>query len=165
MLTYLTSAAFYPEASPDWSRGEITLPLGVSRGTANCKRASCLLSCLWGWSTPRVPAYSPRMYTRAPNEELGSQPVLCLSQRNISPYAWNVSFSLSFSSLWNAKSLSVISWYLWSEFQITILSTTRRRKWQPTLVFLPGESQGWGEPGGLPSMGWQSRTRLKWLSS
>ena len=33
-----------------------------------------------------------------------------------------------------------------------------RRKWQPTPVFLPGESQGWeslgmGEPGGLPSMG------------
>ena len=28
-----------------------------------------------------------------------------------------------------------------------------RRKWQPTPVFLPGESQGWGEPGRLPSMG------------
>ena len=27
-----------------------------------------------------------------------------------------------------------------------------RRKWQPTPVFLPGESQGW-EPGGLLSMG------------
>ena len=27
-----------------------------------------------------------------------------------------------------------------------------RRKWQPTPVFLPGESQGW-EPRGLPSMG------------
>ena len=27
-----------------------------------------------------------------------------------------------------------------------------RRKWQPTPVFLPGESQGW-EPGRLPSMG------------
>ena len=27
-----------------------------------------------------------------------------------------------------------------------------RRKWQPTLVFLPGEPLGW-EPGGLPSMG------------
>ena len=84
-----------------------------------------------------------------------------------------------------------------------------RRKWQPTPVFLPGESQGWGslvgchlwgrtesdttgatqqqqqqeeemathssvlawripgtgEPGGLPSMGSQSRTRLKRLSS
>ena len=28
-----------------------------------------------------------------------------------------------------------------------------RRKWQPTPVFFPGESQGRGEPGGLPSMG------------
>ena len=28
-----------------------------------------------------------------------------------------------------------------------------RRKWQLTPVFLPGESQGWGELGGLPSMG------------
>ena len=27
-----------------------------------------------------------------------------------------------------------------------------RRKWKPTPVLLPGESQGW-EPGGLPSMG------------
>ena len=39
-----------------------------------------------------------------------------------------------------------------------------RRKWQPTPVFLPGESQGW-EPGGLPSMGLQSWTRLTWRSS
>ena len=28
-----------------------------------------------------------------------------------------------------------------------------RRKWQPTPVFLLGESQGRGEPGRLPSMG------------
>ena len=28
-----------------------------------------------------------------------------------------------------------------------------RRKWQLTPEFLPGESQGWGEPGGLSSMG------------
>ena len=28
-----------------------------------------------------------------------------------------------------------------------------RRKWRPTPVFLPGQSQGWGEPGGLPTMG------------
>ena len=34
-----------------------------------------------------------------------------------------------------------------------------RRKWQPTPVFLPGESHG-QEPGGLQSAGWQSRTRL-----
>ena len=30
-----------------------------------------------------------------------------------------------------------------------------RRKWQPIPVFLPGESQGPGEPGGLLSTGWQ----------
>ena len=40
-----------------------------------------------------------------------------------------------------------------------------RRKWQPTPVFLPGESQGQQEPGGLPSMGSQSWTQLKRLSS
>ena len=28
-----------------------------------------------------------------------------------------------------------------------------RRKWQPTLVFLPGEFPGTGESGGLPSLG------------
>ena len=39
------------------------------------------------------------------------------------------------------------------------------RKWQPTPVFLPGESQGWGEPGGLLSGVTQSWTRLKRLSS
>ena len=33
-----------------------------------------------------------------------------------------------------------------------------RRKWQPTPVFLPGESQG-REPGGLPSMGSHSVER------
>ena len=36
-----------------------------------------------------------------------------------------------------------------------------RRKWQPTPVFLPGESQGCLEPGGLPSMG-SHRVRHDW---
>ena len=40
-----------------------------------------------------------------------------------------------------------------------------RRKWQPTPVFLPGESQGWGSLVGCFSGVAQSRTRLKWLSS
>ena len=46
-----------------------------------------------------------------------------------------------------------------------------RRKWQPTPVFLPGESQGRGSLVGLGAW-WasvygvvQSRTQLKWLSS
>ena len=37
----------------------------------------------------------------------------------------------------SATSLSLFTFMHW------------RRKWQPTPVFLPGESQGW-EPGGLP---------------
>ena len=35
-----------------------------------------------------------------------------------------------------------------------------RRKWEPTPVFLPGEYHGQEKPGGLQSMGSQSRTRL-----
>ena len=38
-----------------------------------------------------------------------------------------------------------------------------RRKWQPTPVFLPGESQGWRSLVGFCL--WGRRTRLKWLSS
>ena len=40
-----------------------------------------------------------------------------------------------------------------------------RRKWQPTPVFLPGESQGWGAWWAAVYGIAQSRTRLKWLSS
>ena len=40
-----------------------------------------------------------------------------------------------------------------------------RRAWQPTPVFLPRESPGTEEPGGLQSMGLQSQTQLKWLST
>ena len=37
-------------------------------------------------------------------------------------------------------------------FTFTFHFHALERKWQPTPVFLPGESQG-REPGGLPSMG------------
>ena len=40
-----------------------------------------------------------------------------------------------------------------------------RRKWQPTPVFLPGESQGQGSLVGCCLWVTQSRTQLKWLSS
>ena len=40
-----------------------------------------------------------------------------------------------------------------------------RRKWQPTPVFLPGESQGWGSLLGCRLWVAQGRTRLKRLSS
>ena len=54
-------------------------------------------------------------------------------------------------------------------FQVQYLSETVqyvwRRNWQPTPVFLPGESLWTEEPGGLQSMGPQSQTRLKWLGT
>ena len=40
-----------------------------------------------------------------------------------------------------------------------------RRKWQPTPVFLPGESQGWGAWWAAVSWVTQSRTQLRRLSS
>ena len=48
-----------------------------------------------------------------------------------------------------ANSLSLFTFMHW------------RRKWQPTPVFLPGESPGREEPGGLPSMG-SHRVRHDW---
>ena len=41
----------------------------------------------------------------------------------------------------------------------------QRRQWQPTPVFLPGKIPEVEEPGGLPSVGLQSQTRLTRLSS
>ena len=52
-----------------------------------------------------------------------------------------------------ATSLSLFTFMHWS------------RKWQPTPVFLPGESQGWGRLVGCVYGVAQSRTRLKRLSS
>ena len=52
-----------------------------------------------------------------------------------------------------ATSLSLFTFMRW------------RRKWQPTPVCLPGESQGWGSLVGCHLWVAQSRTRLKRLSS
>ena len=52
-----------------------------------------------------------------------------------------------------AASLSLFTFMLWG------------RKWHPTPVFLPGESQGWGSLVGCRLWVVQSRTQLKRLSS
>ena len=49
-------------------------------------------------------------------------------------------------------------------FTFTFHFHALRRKWQPTPVFLPGESQGRGSLVGAVSVVAQSRTRLKRLS-
>ena len=46
-------------------------------------------------------------------------------------------------------------------FDLWVRKSPRRRAWQPTPVFLLGESHGWGRPGGLQSMGLQG-VRHNW---
>ena len=53
----------------------------------------------------------------------------------------------------------------WATSLLPFTFTHRRRKWQPTPVFLPGESQGQGSLVGCVSGVAQSRTQLKRLSS
>ena len=52
-----------------------------------------------------------------------------------------------------------------SDFTFTFHFHAWRRKWQPTPVFLPGESQGWQSQVGCIYGVTQSRTRLKRLNS
>ena len=73
-----------------------------------------------------------------------------------STLAWKIPWMEELQSLGSlrvghdwATSLSLFTFMHW------------RRKWQPTPVFLPGESQGREEPGRLPSMG-SHRVGLNW---
>ena len=50
-------------------------------------------------------------------------------------------------------------------FDLWVRKIPWRRAWQPTPVFLPGESPWTEEPGGLQSMELQSQTWLKQLST
>ena len=52
-----------------------------------------------------------------------------------------------------------------TEIKNTLGGTNWRRKWQPTPVFLPGESQGRGSLVGCHLWDHTESTRLKWLSS
>ena len=64
--------------------------------------------------------------------------------------------------------ISVGWWKPWGEGEETfhLPSVPRwRRKWQPTPVFLPGESHGWRSLVGCSNGVAQSQTRLKRLSS
>ena len=90
-----------------------------------------------------------------------------LSEKAMAPHsstlAWQIPWTEEpgrlqpMGSLWVghdwATSLSLFTFMHW------------RRKWQPTPVFLPGESQGRGSLVAAIDGVAQSRTQLKWLSS
>ena len=69
-----------------------------------------------------------------------------------STLAWRIPWTEEPARLQSTGSLRVRHDWVTSLSLFTFMHW--RRKWQPTPVFLPGESQGQGgEPGGLPPMG------------
>ena len=70
-----------------------------------------------------------------------------------STLAWKIPWTEEPGRLQSMGSLRV--WHYWATSLSLFTFMRWRRKWQPTPVFLPGESQGQGGPSGLPSMGSQ----------
>ena len=68
-----------------------------------------------------------------------------------STLAWKIAWMEEPGRLQSMRSLRVR--HNWAISLSLFTFTHWRRKWQPTPVFLPGESQGRGEPAGLPPMG------------
>ena len=75
---------------------------------------------------------------------------LCLSL-SISPSFISAEICFFFLN-WHVFDLQYCVSFRCTTMQFSYTYVHWRRTWQPTPVFLPGESQGW-EPGGLPSMG------------
>ena len=120
---------------------------------------------LWGAWLYRFPcSYSVGCI---PKNEIGKPSDMCWRRQwhltPVSTLAWKIPWTEEpgrLQSMWSlrvghdwATSLSLFTFMHW------------RRKWQPTPVFLPGESQGleawWAAVYGVA----QSQTWLKWLSS
>ena len=76
-----------------------------------------------------------------------------------STLAWKISWMEEPGGLQSMGSLRVR--YDWATSLSLFTFMHWRRKWQPTPVFLPGESQVWGGPSGLLSMG-SHRVRHNW---
>ena len=80
-----------------------------------------------------------------------------------STLAWKIPWTEEPGGLQSMGSLRVR--YDWVTSLSLFIFMHWRRKWQPTPVFLPGESQGWGSLMGCFYGVTQSQTGLKWLSS
>ena len=78
------------------------------------------------------------------------------------PLAWKIPWTEEPVMLQSMGSLRVRHDWATSLSLFTFLHW--RRKWQPTPVFLPGESRGWGAWWAAVYGVTQSQKRLKWLS-
>ena len=80
-----------------------------------------------------------------------------------STLAWKIPWTEEPGGLQSMGSLRVR--HDWATSLSLFTFTHWRRKWQPTPVFLPGESQGWGSLVGCRLWVAQGQTRLKQLNS
>ena len=79
-------------------------------------------------------------------------PKIILGEGNGTPLQYSCLENPMDGGAWKAAVHGVTrSWTRLSDFTFTFHFMIWRRKWQPTPVFLSGESQG--QPGGLPSLG------------
>ena len=89
-----------------------------------------------------------------------------IKEKAVAPHsstlAWKIPWTEEPGGLQSMGSLSRTQL---SDFTFTFHFVHRRRKWQPTPAFLPGESQGWGSLAGCCLWGRTESTRLKRLSS
>ena len=92
--------------------------------------------------------------------------LMTFMEKAMAPYsstlAWKISWTEEPGRLQSMGSLEVR--HDWAPSLSLFTFMHWGRKWQPTPVFLPGESQGWGAWWAAVYGVAQSRTRLKWLS-
>ena len=98
------------------------------------------------------------------HEFFGSQPSLEKTMAShSSTLAWKIPWTEEPSRLQPMMSLRVGHDWATSLSLFTLMHW--RMKWQPTPVFLPGESQGWGSLVGCPTRGRTESDTTEWLSS
>ena len=120
-----------------------------------CASESAIFTCI------SPPSWISSHTSRSPqNSELSS---LCsLSASHSGTLAWQIPWTEEPGRLQSMGSLGV--GHDWATSLSLFTFTHWRRTWQPTPVFVPGESQGSGSLVGC-HLGLQSRTRLKCLGS
>ena len=86
-------------------------------------------------------AFSKRLPSVSITTELGNT-LVCPGEGNGTPLQYSCLENPTDGGAWWAAGHGVAkSWTQLSDFTFTFMHW--RRKWQPTPVFLPGESQGW----------------------
>ena len=123
-----------------------------------------MCSCMWGGCSENVCPHQLRLINWMLRQLTFILTIL--KAENLRPRGQQTGFSdwwVSSSGLGDDHVLAV------SSHDREVVSFTslliRALKWQPTPVFLPGESQGWGAWWAAVYGVAQSQTRLKWLSS